>query len=98
MEEELPEALVEAGMGEEFASLERLRVYETVILEDIPQGAKVIPTKWVLVRKSADTVRARLVLRDFRDGTYGAELFVATPALSGLRIMLAIASSRLSAG
>ena len=94
----MPDRLVKAGMDEEFASLSRLQVYEAVGLGQIPIGAKVIPTKWVLVRKSADRVRARLVLRDFRDGAYGTELYAATPALSSMRLLLALASSRLNAG
>ena len=38
LEEELPRPLVEAGMREEFSSLERLSVYDEAKLQDIPAG------------------------------------------------------------
>ena len=51
-EEELPQQLVDAGMREEFASLARLQVYDAVKLDEVPEGAKATPTKWVLVHSA----------------------------------------------
>ena len=76
-EDELPEALVNEGIQEELENMVKMKVYAVVDLQDLPANARLIPTRWVHRRKGPERVRSRLVLKDFRDGTYNSDLYAA---------------------
>ena len=84
-------------MRTEIQYMRRLGVYSAVAAEDRPPGARIIPTRWVLVNKGDARrldVRARLVVAETRSLSRGvrkaADTFAACPPLAALKAILSL--------
>jgi len=87
----LPKAEVIQAMRKELESLRSFGVYESVNRSELPRGAKLVKSRWVLVRKPSGEVKARLVAKDFNDGSM-ADAFSSTPTQTSLRFALGLAA------
>jgi transposase InsO family protein len=89
----------EAAMVEELDAIDKHGVYEEVLVEDLPEGAKVIGSNWVLAlkRNAAGEVqryKARVVARGDhqRKGVDFGETYAPTARMSHVRLTLAYAA------
>ena len=83
----LPKTEVIEAMTKELESLRNFGVYESMKKTDLPDGAKLIASRWVLVRKPTGEIKARLVAKDFNDGSW-VDSFSSTPTQQSLRLAL----------
>ena len=91
---ELDANVVKAARKLEIEYVKSRNVYSKVSRSEVPQGGKVVRTKWVDINKGdleKMDVRSRLVAMDFKDGQ-DPELFAGTPPLEALRLFCSIAA------
>ena len=94
---QLDAELVKQAMTDELAAMEKMKVWRRIAAREVPTGAPVIPTKWVLTNKGDSErmdVRARLVACEVKGAANSeAALFAATPPLDALRCLISLAAS-----
>ena len=83
-------AMWKHAMDKEMNGLDRLGVFESVPLSQVPSGTKLISNKWVYKIKP-DKYKARLVIRGFMQHDPG-ETFAPTLKMVTLRLIFAIAA------
>ncbi|EGD79561.1 hypothetical protein PTSG_13039 [Salpingoeca rosetta] len=88
-----------AAITEEASALEANHVYEVVRADQIPKGAKLLPSKFVLKRKrdqngTVQRYKARLVAKGYsqKHGIDYQETFAPTTSKTALRTMLAMSA------
>ena len=90
-------ARVADAMVEELRAMERIPVWERIDRQDVDDGVKIIPTKWVLVNKGDKDrvdIRARLVACEVKGTSEGEPgLFAATPPLEALMCLVSLATT-----
>ncbi len=85
-----PALLVIAGKQKEMENIEFFEVKTDILEKDVPAGAVVRPTDWVMAQKG-DEVRCRLVYKDYAD-VKRDDLFSPTPTPTAVRIVLLYAA------
>jgi len=88
--EHLDSKLVKLGEQEEMNRFKTHGVYEYCTRDEAKNDreGKFVKTKWVRVKKNADTVRCRLVAQELGYGVREDELYAGTPSLSTMKLML----------
>ncbi|CAE7265610.1 unnamed protein product [Symbiodinium sp. CCMP2592] len=99
--EELPGDLVFAGMKEEICNLENCRTGRIIGSDEVDAlkrkhpGMRVIQSRWVCARKSAQRVRSRIVAKDIANGSARKQGFSSpTPSLDSLMLALIMLATR----
>ena len=95
---ELDPMLTKAAMQEEVNFMRGVPVWREISADELLEGDKVIPTKWVLVQKGP-AVRARLVACEVKYSSAGgprADFFAATPPLEVFRALVSLAATNKS--
>ena len=88
-EEELTEEQISVAKDAELKNFRDHGVYSQTSMDEVPDTAKVIDTRWVIVPK-AGGAKARLAVKDFRgSGPQDPDLYAPTPRISSLRALLA---------
>ena len=77
----------------ELERMQHFGLYE-VVPKDAAQGKHFITTKWVLVRKAGNSVRARYVCREFKHGKKRDDLFAPSTTSITMRVIDVLASKR----
>ncbi len=84
--EEVPGNLTLDGMKTEIGTLDCMQCGDLMTeseIGDLRKQCRVIPSRWVITRKNATLVRARIVLKDIAKGTESARsLGISSPAPS----------------
>ena len=93
--------MVKKAKQEELDRFARMNVYEAVPRKTMERDAdaKMVSVRWVVTNKGTrenPKAKARLVAREFNDGTHKHEMFASTPGLQSRRLVLSRATSRSS--
>ena len=85
--------LVQQAKLEELARFKKMQVYQVVPRSQMQQDeeATMVSIKWVVTNKGTEETpkaKARLVAREFNDGSQKNEMFAGTPGLQAMRMVI----------
>ena len=90
--EQLLEDYVRLGMQDERDSLRSFSVFDEVLVDSVPPEARIIPSRWLFVRKPdaqrPNRVKGRIVAQDVKRRGDFQSVFAACPTVVGQRILL----------